>query len=77
MCTIMQHQYVLSQVVSLADFFKEETIFVAYGPERYFTDDFDLDDNGKNACSNDLMHVYTRSSANSMSSHFYSIPLFV
>ncbi|XP_053398574.1 serine/threonine-protein kinase DCLK1-like isoform X2 [Mercenaria mercenaria] len=32
-------------VLCLADFFKEETIFVAYGPERYYTDDFDLDEN--------------------------------
>ncbi|WAQ99903.1 DCLK1-like protein [Mya arenaria] len=32
-------------VQSLADFFQDETIFVAYGPERYYDDDFDLDEN--------------------------------
>lgn len=32
-------------VLSLADFFQDETIFVAYGPERYYADDFDLDEN--------------------------------
>ncbi|XP_076359550.1 serine/threonine-protein kinase DCLK1-like isoform X1 [Tachypleus tridentatus] len=31
------------QVVSLADFFGEEEIFIAYGPEKYSHDDFDLD----------------------------------
>ena len=35
------------QVQSLADFFQDETIFVAYGPERYYADDFDLDENGE------------------------------
>ncbi|KAH3829787.1 serine/threonine-protein kinase DCLK1-like [Dreissena polymorpha] len=32
-------------VSTLSDFFLDETIFVAYGPERYFNDDFDLDEN--------------------------------
>lgn len=31
-------------VLTLSDFFQDDTIFVAYGPERYYTDDFDLDD---------------------------------
>ncbi|KAK3597498.1 hypothetical protein CHS0354_041919 [Potamilus streckersoni] len=32
-------------VISLKDFFGEDTIFVAYGSERYSADDFDLDEN--------------------------------
>lgn len=31
------------QVTCLADFFKEDDIFIAYGPEKYSHDDFDLD----------------------------------
>ncbi|CAL1287138.1 unnamed protein product [Larinioides sclopetarius] len=31
------------QVMSLIDFFSEEDIFIAYGPEKYSHDDFDLD----------------------------------
>ncbi|XP_054709772.1 LOW QUALITY PROTEIN: serine/threonine-protein kinase DCLK1-like [Uloborus diversus] len=31
------------QVMSLVDFFSEEDIFIAYGPEKYYHDDFDLD----------------------------------
>ncbi|XP_067663721.1 serine/threonine-protein kinase DCLK1-like isoform X2 [Haliotis asinina] len=33
------------QVCCLADFFSDETIFVAYGHEKLSVDDFDLDDN--------------------------------
>lgn len=36
--------------MTLADFFQDETIFVAYGPERYYNDDFNLDENGKLSC---------------------------
>ncbi|XP_042901484.1 serine/threonine-protein kinase DCLK1 [Parasteatoda tepidariorum] len=47
------------QITSLIDFFSEEDIFIAYGPEKYSHDDFDLDSeehkyllhNGKNAGS--------------------------
>lgn len=35
------------QVMSLIDFFSEEDIFIAYGPEKYSHDDFDLDSEGK------------------------------
>ena len=35
------------QVTSLADFFKDDNVFIAYGQERYALDDFDLDGNGK------------------------------
>lgn len=31
------------QVICLSDFFGEEDIFIAYGPEKYSHDDFDLD----------------------------------
>ncbi|XP_070552659.1 serine/threonine-protein kinase DCLK1-like [Ptychodera flava] len=31
------------QVTCLQDFFKEEDVFIAYGPEKYSHDDFDLD----------------------------------
>lgn len=31
------------QVVNLADFFGDEDVFIAYGPEKYSHDDFDLD----------------------------------
>lgn len=35
-----------SQVMTLADFFKDESVFIAYGQERLAADDFDLDVNG-------------------------------
>ena len=35
------------QVTTLADFFQEDSIFVAYGQERRSNDDFNLNDNGK------------------------------
>lgn len=35
------------QVTNLYDFFQDDSVFVAYGPERFSADDFDLDDNGK------------------------------
>ena len=31
----------------LADFFKEDSVFIAYGPEKYSMDDFDLDNDGE------------------------------
>ncbi|XP_035204526.1 neuronal migration protein doublecortin-like [Stegodyphus dumicola] len=34
------------QVMSLIDFFSSEDIFIAYGPEKYSHDDFDLDSEG-------------------------------
>lgn len=40
-------EFFLFQIMSLADFFQDETIFVAYGPERYYNDDFNLDENGR------------------------------
>ncbi|XP_060064382.1 serine/threonine-protein kinase DCLK1-like [Ylistrum balloti] len=36
------------QVTNLYDFFQDDSVFIAYGPERFSADDFDLDDNGKN-----------------------------
>ncbi|OWF52900.1 serine/threonine-protein kinase DCLK1-like isoform X2 [Mizuhopecten yessoensis] len=33
------------QVTNLYDFFQDDSVFIAYGPERFSADDFDLDDN--------------------------------
>jgi len=35
------------QIFTLQDFFKDETVFVAYGSERSSVDDFELSSNGK------------------------------
>lgn len=35
------------QVTCLRDFFGDDTVFVAYGNEKYSLDDFDVDENGK------------------------------
>jgi len=35
------------QIFTLQDFFKDETVFVAYGSERCSVDDFELSSNGK------------------------------
>ena len=35
------------QVTSLADFFHDDSIFIAYGQERLTADDFDLADSGE------------------------------
>ena len=36
-----------TQISTLQDFFKDETVFVAYGSERCSVDDFELSGNGK------------------------------
>lgn len=33
--------------MKLKDFFEEENIFIAYGTERHYFDDFELDSDGK------------------------------
>jgi len=35
------------QIFTLQDFFKDETVFVAYGSERCSVDDFELSSNGE------------------------------
>jgi len=45
------------QISTLHDFFKDETVFVAYGSERCSVDDFELSSNGKNCKQQCLIFV--------------------
>lgn len=46
-CNIDSKSYYLFKIMCLADFFKNDDIFIAYGPEKYSHDDFDLDSDGR------------------------------
>lgn len=37
---------VFLQVTTLKDFFQDDDVFIAYGPEKFSHDDFDLVDDG-------------------------------
>lgn len=43
------------QVTTLQDYFGEDHIFIAYGPEKHHLDDFTLDSEGKRPFSFNLL----------------------